>query len=59
MDRFRRELGTDYFDILLMHCMTDAGLAGSQCKGAMEVITEAREKGIVRTHGYRAIRWKR
>lgn len=50
MDRFRRELGTDYIDILLLHCMTD-GNWPEQKKGAMEVISEAKAKGIVRTHG--------
>ena len=50
LDRFRRELGTDYIDILLLHCMTDADWPARR-KGAMEVIAEAREKGIVRTHG--------
>ena len=50
LDRFRRELGTDYIDILLLHCMTDADWPERK-KGAMAVISEAREKGIVRTHG--------
>lgn len=50
LDRFRRELGTDYIDILLLHCMLD-GNWPERKKGAMEVISEAREKGIVRTHG--------
>ena len=50
LDRFRRELGTDYLDILLLHCMTD-GNWPEQKKGAMEVISEAKAKGIVRTHG--------
>src|SRR5580698_211615 len=50
LDRFRRELGTDYIDILLLHCMTD-GDWPERKKGAMAVISEAREKGIVRTHG--------
>ena len=50
LDRFRRELGTDYIDILLLHCMMDADWPQRR-KGAMEVIAEAREKGIVRTHG--------
>lgn len=50
LDRFRRELGTDYIDILLLHCMTDADWT-TRKKGAMDVISEAREKGIVRTHG--------
>ena len=50
LDRFRRELGTDYIDILLLHCMMD-GNWPERKKGAMAVISEAREKGIVRTHG--------
>lgn len=50
IDRFRRELGTDYIDILLLHCMMDADWPERR-KGAMEYIAEAREKGIVRTHG--------
>jgi predicted aldo/keto reductase-like oxidoreductase len=50
LDRFRRELNTDYLDILLLHCMTDRQWP-EQKKGAMAVIAEAREKGIVRTHG--------
>lgn len=50
LDRFRRELGTDYLDILLLHCMMD-GDWPERKKGAMAVISEAREKGIVRTHG--------
>jgi 1-deoxyxylulose-5-phosphate synthase len=50
IDRFRRELGTDYLDILLLHCMMDADWPERR-KGAMEYIAEAREKGIVRTHG--------
>ncbi|HLK20265.1 MAG TPA: aldo/keto reductase [Bryobacteraceae bacterium] len=50
LDRFRRELGTDYIDILLLHCMLDNDWPERK-KGAMAVISEAQEKGIVRTHG--------
>ncbi|MCC6858411.1 MAG: aldo/keto reductase [Bryobacterales bacterium] len=50
LDRFRRELGTDYLDVLLLHCMMDADWPQRK-KGAMDVISEAREKGIVKTHG--------
>jgi aryl-alcohol dehydrogenase-like predicted oxidoreductase len=50
LDRFRREIGTDYIDILLLHCMLDADWPERK-KGAMAVISEAREKGIVRTQG--------
>jgi 1-deoxyxylulose-5-phosphate synthase len=50
LDRFRREIGTDYIDILLLHCMLDADWPDRK-KGAMAIISEAREKGLVRTHG--------
>ncbi len=50
LDRFRREIGTDYIDILLLHCMIDGDWPDRK-EGAMAVISEARERGIVRTHG--------
>jgi predicted aldo/keto reductase-like oxidoreductase len=50
LDRFRRELGTDYIDILLLHGMLDDDWPARK-KGAMAAISEAQEKGIVRTHG--------
>lgn len=50
LDRFRKELGTDYIDVLLLHCMMDGDWPRRK-QGAMDAIVEAREKGIVRTHG--------
>ncbi|HKW56934.1 MAG TPA: aldo/keto reductase [Candidatus Acidoferrum sp.] len=50
LDRFRRELGTDYIDVFLMHCLTEANWT-DQYRGAMDVLSEARQKGIVRSHG--------
>jgi 1-deoxyxylulose-5-phosphate synthase len=50
LDRFRKELGTDHLDIVLMHCLTEGDWPTS-CKGAMDVLSEAREKGIIRAHG--------
>jgi len=50
LDRFRRELGTDYIDILLLHCMLDDDWPERR-KGAMAVLSEAREQGMIRTHG--------
>jgi 1-deoxyxylulose-5-phosphate synthase len=50
IDRFRRELGTDYIDILLLHCMMD-GNWPERKKGAMEYISQLQEKGVVRTKG--------
>ncbi len=50
LDRFRRELNTDYIDILLLHCMLDKDW-NERKRGAMDVISEAQQKGIVRTKG--------
>src|SRR5581483_11784779 len=50
LDRFRKELGTDYIDILLLHCMLDEDWPEKK-KGAMEFISEAQETGLVRTKG--------
>jgi len=50
LDRFRRELGTDYLDICLMHCVTESDWT-ERYKGVMDVLSEAKEKGVIRTHG--------
>ena len=50
LERYRRELGTDYLDIVLMHCLTDGDWT-ERYKGVMEVLSEAKEKGIIRAHG--------
>ncbi len=50
LDRFRRELGTDYLDVCLMHCMTEADWT-DRYRGAMDVLSEAKQKGIIRAHG--------
>jgi len=50
LDRFRRELGTDYLDVCLMHCVTEADWT-ERYKGVMDVLSEAKEKGTIRAHG--------
>jgi len=50
LDRFRKELGTDYIDILLLHFQR-AGNWNVQKKSVMEVLSQAKEEGIVRAHG--------
>jgi aryl-alcohol dehydrogenase-like predicted oxidoreductase len=50
LDRFRKELGTDYLDIVLMHCVTEADWT-TQFRGAMDVLEEAKQKGMIRAHG--------
>ena len=50
LDRFRRELGTDYLDVCLMHCVTEGDWT-ERYKGVMDVLSEAKQKGIIRAHG--------
>lgn len=50
IDRFRKELGTDYIDVFLMHCLTEGDWT-ERYKGVMDVLSEAKEKGVIRAHG--------
>jgi aryl-alcohol dehydrogenase-like predicted oxidoreductase len=50
IDRYRRELKTDYIDILLMHCVTEGDWT-TRYRGVMDVFEEAKQKGVIRTHG--------
>jgi 1-deoxyxylulose-5-phosphate synthase len=50
LDRFRRELGVDYLDICLMHCLTEADWT-TRYRGAMDALEEAKHQGIIRAHG--------
>ena len=50
LDRFRKEIGTDYIDIVLLHMMIRSDWP-NQKQGAMEVLEKARQDGIIRAHG--------
>jgi aryl-alcohol dehydrogenase-like predicted oxidoreductase len=50
LERFRRELGTDYLDVCLIHCVTEGDWT-ERFRGVMDVLSEAKEKGIIRSHG--------
>ncbi len=50
LDRFRREIGTDYIDIVLLHCMLDSNWSKDRA-GAMDVLSEAKQKGVIKAHG--------
>src|SRR5690349_4187148 len=41
LDRFRRELGVEYIDICLMHCLTEGDWT-NRYKGTMDVLSEAK-----------------
>jgi aryl-alcohol dehydrogenase-like predicted oxidoreductase len=50
LDRFRKELGTDHLDIVLMHCMTEGDWT-THYEPVRDVLSEAKQKGIIRAHG--------
>jgi aryl-alcohol dehydrogenase-like predicted oxidoreductase len=50
LERFRSELGIDHIDICLMHCVTEADWT-ERYRGVMDVLSEAKQKGIIRAHG--------
>jgi aryl-alcohol dehydrogenase-like predicted oxidoreductase len=50
LDRFRKEINTDFIDIILLHLMRDAEWPRIKA-GAMDVLEKARQDGIIRAHG--------
>ncbi len=50
LDRYLQEIGTDYIDIVLLHALTNPSWPSAR-EGAMEVLAQAREDGIIRAHG--------
>ena len=50
VDRFRKELNTDYLDLIQIHCMTDAGWTDKE-KKQMDILENLKAKKIIRAHG--------
>lgn len=50
IDRFRRELQTDYIDILLIHCVRTPNWP-EELKALRDALSEAKEKKIILAHG--------
>ncbi|HBL78084.1 MAG: hypothetical protein A2W90_13435 [Bacteroidetes bacterium GWF2_42_66] len=50
VDRFRKELNTDYIDIVQIHCMTEENWTDTQ-KRQMEILEKLKDKGVIRAHG--------
>jgi aryl-alcohol dehydrogenase-like predicted oxidoreductase len=50
IDRFRKELQTDYIDIVQIHCMTEANWTDAQ-KSQMDILENLKAKKIIRAHG--------
>ena len=50
IDRLRREAGTDYYDIILMHCMLQGGWMQDR-KRFMDEFSKAKQEGIIKAVG--------
>lgn len=50
IDRFRKELNTDYIDLIQLHCMTAGNWTDLQ-KKQMDILETLKTKGIIRAHG--------
>jgi aryl-alcohol dehydrogenase-like predicted oxidoreductase len=50
VDRFLKEIKTDYIDLFLLHCVTDADW-NEKLKKQMDILAEYRSKGTVRALG--------
>ncbi len=50
VERFRKELKTDYLDLVLIHCMTDPNWTEKE-KRQMDILEDLKSKKIIRAHG--------
>lgn len=50
LERFRQELDTDVIDVVLFHCLVEGDWTETM-KATMDVMSEAKSKGIIRAHG--------
>ncbi len=50
VERFRKELKTDYLDVVQIHCMTDSDWTDKQ-KKQMDILENLKAKKIIRAHG--------
>ncbi|MFO0958396.1 MAG: aldo/keto reductase [Isosphaeraceae bacterium] len=50
VERYCLELGVEYIDILLLHCMTKSDWPRDHT-GSMEYLMEAKRKGLIKAHG--------
>ncbi len=50
VDRFRKELNTDYIDLVQLHCMVDTAWSDAE-RRQMDILDDLKSKGIIRAHG--------
>jgi len=56
IDRYRQEIGTDYIDIVLMHCLSQGGWSNNR-KHYMEGLSKAKQDGIIKAVGVSCHSW--
>ena len=57
VDRFRKELKTDYIDLVQLHCMVTADWTDTE-KRQMDILSDLKAKGIIRAHGVSVHTWE-
>lgn len=57
LDRFRKETGSEYFDIMLLHCMTNPQWQEEK-KPYIEALSQAKQKGIIKAVGVSCHNWE-
>ena len=57
IDRFRAECGTDYFDIVLLHCLMN-GQWQEEKKDFIDALSKAKQAGIIKTVGVSCHNWE-
>jgi aryl-alcohol dehydrogenase-like predicted oxidoreductase len=50
VDRFRKELNSDYIDVVQIHCMTDGHWTDKQ-KKQMDILDNLKAKNVIKAHG--------
>jgi aryl-alcohol dehydrogenase-like predicted oxidoreductase len=50
IDRFRKELNTDYIDLVQLHCLVEENWTETQ-KKQMDILDNLKAKGIIKAHG--------
>lgn len=50
VNRFLKEIGTDYLDLVLLHCVESATWP-EQLRKQMDILARLKDKGVIRAHG--------
>jgi len=57
VDRFRKELNTDYIDLMQIHCMVTENWTETE-KRQMDILSDLKAKGIIKAHGVSVHSWE-